>query len=366
MRRWVALSLIILTPSLEASRPLVEMGSEQINHLDVQLTQPQAVNNIPLTEAPGRVVLPPAQEFAVTSRQPGMISKVNVSIGVKVRQGEVLAEMDSIALVDLQRALIDAQSVFRVAESKLKRDDTLLQEGVISKVRWQETHSDFERSQATLKAAEQTLLVSGLTLGDIQRLKAGAQINGAYRVLSPTSGVVLERFAIVGQRVDALAPLFKIGRLDELWLEMDLPQERLKEIRLGDGVELESPRAKARIIEISANVNPLSQTALVRARVEEGQGDLLPGMHINVQLMHRSSDRIFRIPLSALFSHEGRQYVFVRREGGFEPVEVAVAGQEAYSVVLHEGLEGGESIVVQGVAALKAAWLGQATAGHSD
>jgi len=366
VRRFVVLALFILTPAAAAGRALIVMDSEQISHLDVQLTQPQAVSNIPLTQAPGRVVLPPAQEFAVTSRQPGMISKVHVPLGVKVQQGEVLAEMDSIALVDLQRALIDAQSVFKVAEAKLHRDDTLLREGVISKVRWQETHSDFERSEATLRAAEQTLLVSGLTNGDIQRLKAGAQISGAYRVLSPATGVVLERFAIVGQRVDALATLFKIGRLDELWLEVDLPQERLKEVRLGDGVMLESPRAKARIIEISANVNPQSQTALVRARVEEGQGQLLPGMHINVQLMHRSSDRIFRIPLSALFSHEGRQYVFVRREGGFEPVEVSVAGQEAYSVVLHEGLEGGEFIVVQGVAALKAAWLGQAAAGHSD
>ena len=45
-------------------------------------------------------------------------------------------------------------------------------------------------------------------------------------------------------------------------------------------------------------------------------------------------------------------------------VEVAVAGQEAYSTVLHEGLQGNELIVVQGVAGLKAAWAG-AAAGQS-
>jgi cobalt-zinc-cadmium efflux system membrane fusion protein len=81
-------------------------------------------------------------------------------------------------------------------------------------------------------------------------------------------------------------------------------------------------------------------------------------MHVNVQTMHRSTDRIFKVPVAAVFSHEGRNYVFVKRLAGYEAVEVAVAGQEAYSMVLHEGLQGGEAVVVQGVAGLKAAWLG--------
>ena len=41
-------------------------------------------------------------------------------------------------------------------------------------------------------------------------------------------------------------------------------------------------------------------------------------------------------------------------------MEVEVAGQEAYNTVLHEGLQGNEAIVVQGVAGLKAAWVGSA------
>lgn len=351
-----------------AQGKLVRLNDEQRNHLDVQTAQAIPVDMIPLSQAPGRVVLPPAKEFAVTSLQAGIITRVNVPLGVKVAKGQVLAEIDSIALVDLQRAVIDAHSVFSVAESRLRRDETLLREGVISRLRWQETRSEYERAQATLKAAEQTLLASGISRAEIKQLKAGHHINGVYRVLAPVDGMVLTRMAIVGQRVDALAPLFRIGTLDELWLEVDMPQERLKEALIGDWVTVETPRARARVIEISQSVDPQSQSALVRARVEQGADRLRPGMQVNVQLMHRSTDRIFKVPLAAVFNHEGRSYVFVKRMDGFEPVEVEVAGQEAYNAVLHEGLQGGEAIVIQGVAALKAAWLAgdNVHQGHGD
>lgn len=337
---------------------LVRLDAEQRSHLDVRTALPEPVAGIPLAQAPGRVVLPPAKEFAVTSFQSGIITRVNVPLGVKVAKGQVLAEIDSVALVDLQRAVVDAYSVFGVAQAKLQRDETLLREGVIAKMRWQETRSGYDRALAALKAAEQTLLASGMAAADIERLKSGSQINGLYRVRAPVDGIVLTRMAIVGQRVDALAPLFRIGKLDELWLEIDMPQERIKEARIGDRVSIESLKARARVIEIGQSVDPQSQTAMVRALVEQGTDRLRPGMQVNVQVMHRSTDRIFRVPVAAIFKHEGRSYVFVKRPAGFEATEVAVAGEEPYSVVLHEGLNEGEAVVVQGVAGLKAAWLG--------
>ena len=360
---WMLLTLALPMASM-AGTHLIPLSEEQTSHLGVRTAAPEPVSGIPLAQAPGRVVLPPAQEFAVTSFQSGLITRVNVPLGAKVKKGQVLAEIDSVALVDLQRAVVDAHSVFGVAEAKLRRDESLLKEGIISRVRWQETHSDFERAQAALRAAEQTLIASGVTAAEILKLKSGSQITGLYRVLAPVDGIVLERLAIVGQRVDALSPLFRIGKLDELWLEVDMPQERLKEARIGDWVTVESPRVRARINEISQSVDPKSQSALVRARVEQGAMSLLPGMNVNVLLRHRSTDRIFKVPVAAVFSHEGRDYVFVKRATGFEAVEVAVAGQEAYSTVLHEGLQGDELIVVQGVAGLKAAWAG-AAAGQS-
>jgi cobalt-zinc-cadmium efflux system membrane fusion protein len=355
----ILLLLCLLFSGLASSQEnAVRLTPEQISHIGVRTVAPEPVSAMPLARAPGRVVLPPAREFVVSALQAGVVSHVSVPLGVKVSRGQELAQIRSTALLDVQRALLDADSVLSVARARLDRDQTLLREGIISRLRWQETKSDFDKAQATLRAAEQTLLASGMSAADVQRLKSGRQLDTLLEVRAPTDGVVLERMAVVGQRVDALAPLFRIGRLDELWLEVDMPQERLHEIRIGDRVTVESPKAAARIIEVGQHVDPQSQSALVRAVVEQGAAELRPGMNINVQLMHRSTDLIFRVPAAAVFSHEGRNFVFVKTAEGFAAREVAVAGQEPYSTVVHEGLKGGEEVAVQGVAALKAAWLG--------
>ena len=363
----LGLCLLLGSGFAAADEHPLKLSDEQITHLGILTARPEPVASIPLALAPGRVVLPPAKEFAVSAFQAGVITRVNVPLGVKVHKGQVLAEINSVMLLDLQRTLVDNHSAFGVAEAKLRRDETLLREGIIAKMRWQETRSDFDRAQAALWAAEQTLLASGVSAAEVQQLKSAHQLHGLYSVLAPIDGVVLDRMAVVGQRVDVLAPLFRIGKLDELWLEVGMPQERLKESRIGDRVTVENPKARARVIEIGQNVDPQSQTALVRALVEQGADKLRPGMQVNVQLMHSSTDRGFRVPVATVFNHEGKNYVFVRRAEGFEAREVAVAGQEPYSTVLHEGLRDGEAVVVQGVASLKAAWLGAAESqSHHD
>lgn len=358
MRAALFLACCLAAGLAAAAETTIKLSAEQIAHIGVRTAVPEPVSAMPLVRAPGRVVLPPAKEFVVSALQSGVVGHVNVPLGVKVSKGQVLAAINSTALLDVQRNLLDSVSVLSVARAKLDRDDTLLKEGIISRLRWQETRSDFDRAQAAVRAAEQTLTASGMSAAEVERLKSSHRIGSALEVRAPTDGVVLERMATVGQRVDALAPLFRIGKLDELWLEVDMPQERLHEVRIGDWVSVDSPKASARIVEVGQNVDPQSQTALVRALVEQGGQALRPGMHINVQLMHRSTDHIFRVPIAAIFSHEGRNYAFVRILAGFEAREVAVAGQEPYHVVVHEGLYPGEEVAVQGVAALKAAWLG--------
>lgn len=354
---FLAMLLGLCAAGLAAEKP-VRLTAEQAQHLGIRTAKPEEVAALPLARAPARVVLPPQKEFVVSSPQVGVISNVAVPLGVKVKKGEVLARIQSPDLLTLQRELLDAASDFSLARARLKRDETLLEEGIISRLRWQETKGDFDKAQAALQAAEQTLAASGLGRSEIQRLENDRQLSSLVEVRAPIDGVVLERLAVVGQRVDRLTPLFRIGKLDELWLEVDMPQERLHEVKIGDRISVENFRATARIIEVGQHVDPRSQTALVRAVVEQGGDELRPGMQINVQLMHKSTDLIFRVPVAAVFSYEGKNYVFVKTAGGFEAREVAVAGQEPYNVVVHEGLRPGEEVAVQGVAALKAAWLG--------
>jgi len=344
--------------SAHALEALVKVNPEQEQHIGIRTLKPEPIASVPLARAPARVSLPPQNEYIVSAAQAGLVSRVDAALGVKIVKGQVLARIQSPSLLTLQRGVLDAVTGFNLAKAKLNRDTTLLEEGIIARMRFQETESDYERYATGLKEAEQILAAAGVSEAGIETLKKTRTLDSFMNVVAPIDGVILERLATAGQRVDLLAPLFRVGKLDELWLEIDMPQERLKELRLGDRVLLENTPYTARITAIGQSVSAGSQSALVRGVIEGRPADIRPGQNVNVQISHASTDHLLRLPIAALVNHEGKTYVFVRANGGFAAKPVAVASTEERHVVIHEGLQGDEQVVTQGVAALKASWTG--------
>jgi len=336
----------------------VHLTPEQAQHIGVRSLKPEMTRREPLMRAPARVQLPPYDEFLVSAPQPGFVGKVEVALGVNLKRGQVLAQIRSPELVALQRNVLDAANTVHLAEAKLQRDRTLLAEGIIASIRYQETKSDYDRLAMGLREAEQMLVTAGFSEADIRELKKARRLSNEIAVRSPIDGVLLERFVVTGQRVDLLAPLFRVGKLEQLWLEVDVPTERLGEVQLGDSVEIIGTGLSARITHVGQSVNPGTQSAMVRAVIEGHTEALKPGQHVNVQLMHASSDQLFRLPAAAIFAHEGKDYVFVRTPQGFDARPVAVASRDDRYVLIHDGLNAGDEVAVQGVAALKASWVG--------
>ncbi|NJD07785.1 MAG: efflux RND transporter periplasmic adaptor subunit [Methylococcaceae bacterium] len=353
-----ALLLVSFGQPAMALEGLIKLDSEQAGHIGVQTLLPVPTASVPLVRAPARVSLPPQNEYVVSAPQGGLVTKVDVALGVRVANGQPLARIESPSLVGLQRSFLDAVNTHELARNKLARDKTLLAEGIISTMRWQETRSDYERTATALSEAEQVLTIAGIDAADISRVKKSHRIDSHYTVRSPADGVVLERMAVVGQRLDPMTPLFRIGKLDELWLEIDMPQERLPEIRLDDRIQVEGLDLHARITHVGQNITPGTQSTLVRAVLENRGDPLKPGQHVTVVLLHASTDKLFKVPLTAVVSQEGRDYVFVRVEGGFAPRRVAIASRDSHQAIVHEGLTEADAVAVQGVAALKAAWVG--------
>ena len=349
---------IFIALPAQALQDLVKVNAEQEQHIGIRTVKPEAISSIPLARAPARITLPPQNEYIVSAAQAGLISRMDVAMGMKIARAQVLAQIQSPSLLGLQRDVLDAVTGFNLAQSKLNRDTTLLEEGIIARMRFQETQSDYERHATATKEAEQVLQAAGVSDIDIQTLKQTHKLNSFMNVRSPIDGVVLERMVTAGQRVDVLAPLFRIGKLDELWLEIDMPQERMNEVRMGDRVQIENTKSTARVTQIGQSVNPSSQSALVRGIIEGKTQSIRPGQNVNVQISHASTDKPFRLPIAALVHQEGKSYVFVRTPGGFAARQVAVASTEERNVVIHEGLQDGEQVAVQGVAALKASWTG--------
>jgi cobalt-zinc-cadmium efflux system membrane fusion protein len=336
----------------------IKISQENFNNLGVTLGNTQLVTQIPLLTAPAKVVVPPEKEFVVSTSQAGLITKLNVAIGDKVKKGDVLAELNSSDLLSMQRLYLKALSELKLSAVFYQRDKKLLQEGVIADRRWQETQAQHEALHSETSEHKQLLQIAGMTDSEIAQLGKTRRLSSQLSLHSPITGVIMERMAVAGQRIDGLAPIYRVANIDELWLEINIPQERVAGLKIGDQVQIENTDITATVNLLGQNVNAESQTVLARAIINSKQSTVRAGQRINIQITQTSDQPIFKVPNAAIAQNEGKSYVFVRDKTGFTVTPVNVIGKQGEDSIISGELSANQNIAIQGAVALKANWLG--------
>ena len=90
----------------------------------------------------------------------------------------------------------------------------------------------------------------------------------------------------------------------------------------------------------------------IRLRIRLPGEGLMPGALAEVELPLRPLEAVLLAPVSALLREDGRAYLFVERGGTLQRREVAAGPRHGAQVVIHDGVEAGERIVLRDVAAL--------------
>lgn len=358
MRKIIFSLLLSCTANAFAENMQVQISPEQIDNLAVKTGNLQSSRQIPLLSAPAQVVVPADHEMLLSAPQPGLLTQLLANIGDSVKKGQVLAQIHSPELVSLQQQYLTANSELNLAGFEKNRDQKLWQEGVIAERRWQETQAVYSSKAAMANEAKQLLSIAGMSAAEIGALAKSHRLNTRLNVRAPIDGVVLERLATLGNRLDMQAPLYRIADLSELWLEINIPQERLSSLNIGDGVQIPGSAAQAKISLLGQSVDQSNQTILVRAVIQGKPDKLRVGQQLNVQILQTNPTTNFRVPNSAIAQNAGHSYIFVRNADGFAVTEVKVAGKQAQDSLISGGLAGNEQIAVQGAVALKAIWLG--------
>ena len=359
----------------------IHISQDYFNNLGVILGKLTPVKQIPILTAPAKVVIPPTQEYIVSASQAGLITKLNAALGDKVKKGDVLAQLNSPDLLSMQRLYLKAVSEMQLGSFSYQRDKKLAEEGVIAERRWQETSSLYNAFVSEVNEHKQLLEIAGMTDGEINRLTKTRQLSSLLNVHAPISGVVMDRMAVAGERMDILAPLYRIANLDELWLDINIPPEHIGSIKIGDQVLVENSPVSAKITLLGQSVNPENQTLLARAvivplipKLELGNqalgnqrhGDQQPalraGQSINTRIIQPSETAAFKVPNTAIAQNEGKYFIFIRNQDGFTVSPVTVIGKQGEESIISGDLSGNEDIAVKGAVALKANWLGLGSA----
>jgi cobalt-zinc-cadmium efflux system membrane fusion protein len=336
----------------------IKITQEHFNNLGVTLGKLQAASQIPLLTAPAKVVVPPEHEYIVSASQAGLITKLNAAIGDKVKKGEILAELNSPDLLSMQRLYLKALSELQLSAVFYQRDKKLLQEGVIADRRWQETQAQYQAFLSEANEHKQLLQIAGMSNADIDHLSKTHQLTSQLSLHSPITGVIMERMTVAGERIGSLAPIYRVANLDELWLEINIPQERVGSLNIGDSVQIENTDIHATIRLLGQSVNQENQTVLARAVIKGKPSAIRTGQRINIQIIQSSNEPIFKVPNTAIAQNEGKSFIFVRNKEGFVATPVTVIGKQGDDSFISSELSTTSDIATQGAGALKANWLG--------
>ncbi|WP_456377144.1 efflux RND transporter periplasmic adaptor subunit [Thiolapillus sp.] len=347
---------LLLATNLHAA-PVVKIDPGQQEALGIRTVAVEPVSQAWDSAYPAKVRVPNAQLMVVSAPQEGLLTRLQVAEGEPVRKGQVLAIIQSPKLVEEQRLYLEALSRLGLARAGLNRDKQLQAEGIIAERRFLETRARYIQTRTEVDQRQQALLLAGMDEAAVRELEEKHKLSANLQVRSPMDGMVLEQLAMPGQRVEIASPIYRIGQLDSLWLEIHVPLEKLDAVTVGTAVKVEKPKTEGRVITIGSMIHSKDQGVLVRAEVANPDGKLRPGQFVEAQLAQPGGKTSWRVPRQALLRVEGKTWVLVEQEGGFLPVAVAVSAEESDALIIKGDLKPGDKVAVSGTAALKAAWL---------
>jgi Cu(I)/Ag(I) efflux system membrane fusion protein len=276
----------------------------------------------------GKITINEEQTEIISTRVQGRIERLFFKeVGQRVIKGEPLYEIYSEQLLTLQQEYLLAR---RQAE-ELKG----------------------ERYESFLKASERKLLLLGMTRNQIEGLAKQKQTNSRITFFAPASGIIARIDAIEGQYISEGSSLYRIEKLDKVWVEAELYSNEASQIKMGDYVKVqvngfENNPVQGKINFTSPEFGEGNQIITLRIEVDNPGGKFIPGMQANV-ILSRSGKNTIVLPIDAVVRDNSGSRVWVQTAGGTFIMRMVTTGEEnSDEIEIREGLEENENVVVTG------------------
>lgn len=320
----------------------IALSSDQQVALGVRLQAVQPAGAV-VFELPAQVTVPAANQAVVAAPAPGVVEKLLVSTGDAVRKGQVLAELRSAELAQLQRDRAQAQTQLDLARKQAQREETLVHEGIVPAARLDAARAQQAQAQAAL--AERDLAV---------RLAAGgAALNGVAVLRAPVEGVVASVDVLPGQRVDMGAPLLHLQRAGALALQVQATAAQAAALPLGAAVQV-ADRGAAGDLVAKAPALGAGQSVTLRVHLRQ-PGNLVAGETVKARIAVPAQPGLWRVPPASVVDMGGQTVVFAASAKGFAVVPVTVRARLDDAVLVQGALRAGQQVAASGVVAIKAA-----------
>jgi RND family efflux transporter MFP subunit len=282
----------------------------------------------------------------IYARTSGYIKRWYVDIGTRVRQGQLLAVIETPELdQQLQQAKADlnnAESNQQIAEITSSRWQNLLKTDSVSHQEADQALSDLHSRQALVDSSK----------ANVERLQ---QLQSFERIVAPVSGIITARNTDIGSLIqaDTTSPkeIFHLSAIQTLRIFVPVPEVYAASVKTGDSVEVTLDAFphnvfKGTLVRNANAIDLISRTLNVEVDVDNASGRLMPGAYAFVHFRIPATSGAFTIPTNTLlFRSEGLR-VGVVRNSHVELVPIKIGQDYGDAVEVVSGLTAQDAIIV--------------------
>jgi len=331
----------------------------------------------------------PYQEVDVMAKVAGYIKQINVDIGDRVSQGQVLATLEipemeddlnhANASVDRSQAAVRqaqdelsrAQSAQEMADLTFQRlsDVSKQRPGLVAQQEIDDAHSKALVAQAQTAGAGSAVQAAGQQVRVNQADVAKVHTLMAYtRVEAPFDGVVTKRYADLGSMIQAgtasqtqAMPVVRVSQNNLLRLILPVPESAVPSVHIGQQVEVKVPTLNRSfpglVRRFEDKLSLETRTMNTEVDVPNASLLLMPGMYAEVDLTLAQRNHVLTIPVNAVdidAAASSGQVTVVTANDRIEPRKILLGIETANRVEVRSGLNEGDMVVVGSRSGLQA------------
>ncbi len=268
----------------------------------------------------------------IKSETDGTLEEVLFTEGQRVKQGDLLIRLDESKFT---ASVNEAEANFKLSETTYERSKQLNRDKLVSQQEYDQAAAQYQANKASLELKKRLLKDA--------------------RIYAPFKGTMSSRQVSPGQVIAKNTTLTWLIDLDPVKVELNVPERFVSQLKIGQKIEITVAAYPGRtflgkLFFVAPFVESATRTALVKARIDNPNAELKPGMFANLNLTLKLKEDAIVIPESSVIASGDRNIIYVLDKDDaaqIRPVKIGI--RQAGLVEILSGVKPGERVVAEGI-----------------
>jgi len=351
----------------------IEIATDKQQHLGIKSSPAVTVETYPSRVYSGISMIPLDQAYLISTPLSGLVTELHHFHGT-AKKGDVIAYLESPALLTAQKDFLNTLSDFNNAKYNLERAEKLMKTGVVSTKSFQSTKAKYSKAFQIKRQQQQDLALLGMAPNAIEKLIETQRLQPAVlQITAPADGELFDLQIKLGQRISANQAIVSLGTTDPIVIEAPVPIMQTAELFSGQAVKIRNTtfnNLTGKIELIPNTVDPITQTVMVHIEAPNPNHQLTPGQQVRVKFLmnppNTSGQAIYQAPRNVIAQLNQSPVIFIKKNAQIEaiPIQILNFFEDKLYFTTDKPLAPGSQLIITSTSAVKALFEGDVEGGE--